>query len=421
MTTIAALFLLSTLHGPAPTMEEVPSYANRQIATLPRKAGAIDVLVVRTYPTLEVGRWSPLSGESVWARTVPAQLRTSCAAVCSIADVNGDGQDDWALVHVPMDESYAAASCIVTIGCGATGATIRSETMEPVGLSVSVCHVRASRNGCDLVVGCPDSANGAGEVLWLRSSDLSIRGRMCAPDGARAFGGFVDCPIAGDPAVWISAPRSPGRWTIWSAATSAVSSRSVVVQGKRPGDQSHWAGDPSRKYGCWVSVSQSPVPRLDRTISIGAAGYPAVGRVASSNWVDWDAAKWIDGPEVLFGSHFGEVVLVVEDLDGDSKPDTIVTAPSLHLGLRDDQLFVGGLFLLPSSEREPCLLAAGEAMMDFLGLGLVPVGDMDGDGFGEVAALALPRSRKKDAYIEVWSVKKRSKLRTIRIPQSESR
>lgn len=61
MSTIATLFLLSPLHAPAPTMEEVPPYSNRRIATLAMKDGTVDVLVVRTNPILEVGLWSPRS------------------------------------------------------------------------------------------------------------------------------------------------------------------------------------------------------------------------------------------------------------------------------------------------------------------------------------------------------------------------
>ena len=39
----------------------------------------------------------------------------------------------------------------------------------------------------------------------------------------------------------------------------------------------------------------------------------------------------------------------------------------------------------------------------------------------KAGVLALPRLPSKDPYVEVWSVKKRSKTRTIRITRSDAR
>ena len=63
MPTIAVLFLLASLHAPAPTMEEVPPYENRRIAALAMRNGTVDVLVARKAPNLEVGLWSPRSAK----------------------------------------------------------------------------------------------------------------------------------------------------------------------------------------------------------------------------------------------------------------------------------------------------------------------------------------------------------------------
>lgn len=412
--------LLACLSVASAGMDEVPPYSSYRIAPIESGTSAMDLLVVRTRPMLELGRWSTTTGRPSWFWCGSPANRWSCAAVCAVRDQNGDEREDWALVRTYVGESHRATSCSVTIGCGVSGATIRSTNLDPVGREVGVCHVRSARNGCDLVLGCPKSQDGAGEVVWMRTDDLSVCGRMAAPAGARSFGQFVGAPLPGSPAVWVSAPDMRRRWAVWSCTSFAASSRSLIVHGERGADGEPWWEDPSRSYGSWVSTSPDATSSNRRTISVGAAGYPAVGRVATGRVGEWRQDSWVDGPVAPFGSHLGAVVLVIDDVDGDRVPDTIVTDPGLLDSLRPERAFVGGFYLLRSSDRALRCIATGEDEMDFLGIGLVPVGDVSADCKVDVAALALPNAHTKHPYVELWSVQSEQRLATIRItPASE--
>ncbi len=89
----------------------------------------------------------------------------------------------------------------------------------------------------------------------------------------------------------------------------------------------------------------------------------------------------IAGPDVAFGG-FGSVVAMAGDVNGDGFADVLVGAPESISKSGRAYLFLGassGLPLLTSARFD------GAAAGDYLGASIAGVGDLDGDGFSDIA------------------------------------
>lgn len=302
-------------------------------------------------------------------------------------DFNADGYDDVAVgaVSVTMSRSNA-----VYFYYGAAGAefdatsngmkTRPDDSVSGFGAALSCAGDVDGDGFADLLVGAPFSASSEGEA-WVYFSDggdafsgRSSGGLRDAHEGVE-FGstlsaagdvngdGFDDVIIGewDGPYAYLYMGHSSGRLSPPTALSlnMNVSSMASTVSS---------AGDVNGDGFSDVMVAFQPVSSLGRQV---------VGLYFGGTGPGFDAVPDVELAAPIEDSNFGFVISSAGDVNGDGFGDVIVGS---H-GLDRAYIYVGGPDGLDTS---PILTLEGKERTNF-GLAVASAGDMNGDGFGDVA------------------------------------
>ncbi len=249
-------------------------------------------------------------------------------SVAGLGDVNGDGSADFA-VGIPDGDSFFSQTGLVVVVSGGTFATLHTFA----GLS-SGDHLGGS-------VAC--------------AGDVDADGRPDLMAGTEdQFGAGADYA------------------RVWSLASGAVLYTVIGTQlGDSTGERVAGAGDGNRDGYADFAVA---APGFD-----GAAGFD-VGRVEIRSGLDGSVLHAIEGA-AAFG-RLGSALSFAGDVDGDGRPDVAAAAPF------EDATLVGEGRACVVSGRDGSIVRAwtGQSAGAWFGYSLARIGDLDGDGFDELAA-----------------------------------
>lgn len=368
------------------------------------------------------------------------------AAVAVVPDLDGDGAADFAVAATNEEVGERNGAGRVYVFSGATGALrYRIEPPDPA---------RTNAFGHALA-GVPDAdGDGYGDVLIgvpgfqvPDQPDRNTVGRAYLfsgatgvllhtfdtpnPDYSNAFGtavaglGDVNGDGRGDLAV--SAPNetfrlndlsAPGRVYVFSGATGGAI-REVVVPEVT-------VSNPGLGFGKALAA----VPDVDGDgvddLAIGAPGYRAGTEAAQRNngraylisAVTGDALLTLDTPAGEFEGSFGTSVGGVPDADGDGRGDVLVGAPGEDGGGLSNAghayLFSGSTGALLHALVSPLPRSGGG-----FGQTIAGIGDLDGDGRGDVAVGAPSENRNVTSdpgRVHVFSSATGTSVATLRAP-----
>lgn len=169
---------------------------------------------------------------------------------------------------------------------------------------------------------------------------------------------------------------------------------------------------------------------------MGAPSDSYLGRFHGALWVllmgrDGEVAKAVEIsdatgvlPRMGEWGNLGTAIAPLGDLDGDGTPDLAVGAPGYD-GDAEDSGDVWVLYLDPSGDpkrsvdlgKQKAVLAAGIQAEFGLGAALANLGDLDGDGFPELAVAQRPvfdRAVRGEAQVLIVSLDKDAEARWVR-------
>lgn len=302
-------------------------------------------------------------------------------------DFNADGYDDVAVGAVSVTRNdinavyFYYGSAGVEFDAASNGTKTRpSDSVAGFGTALSCAGDVDGDGFADLLVGAPFSDHLTGDA-WVYFSDggdifsgvpwelrhgleegVEFGGTLSAA-GDVDGDGFDDIIVGelGGPYAYLYRGDSSERIADPISLSLDVNASSVVAAVASAGDVN---GD-----GFFdVMVSFQPRDSL---------GHQAVGLYFGGTGLGFDAVPDIELAAPMEDSNFGSAIAGAGDVDGDGFGDVIVGS---H-GLSRSYIYIGGPDGLKPA---PYLTLAGKARTNF-GLAVASAGDMNGDGFGDVA------------------------------------
>jgi len=376
--------------------------------------GFDDVIVGAPYPTAspQVGRVFIYRGSPGGLTSPPDSILASSAgarfgfALAAAGDFNGDGYAD-AAVGAP-DVSSGAGRVFLLLG-SATGATLPGTSLllgaqagARVGYSVGCAGDRNGDGLGDVVIGEPffDGTLGVDEgrvqvafgtrATFSSTSNLILASNAVGAQYGFAVSGVGDLAGDGFAELAIGEPGfSPGGAARLSAGAVAIAARNYAVVygttafpggsadqvGAAVGSGGDFNGDGfddalgGCPHGSYLTLNEGTVYVLDGFLNSGSGA--AVNRILHIG---------------IAGSLFGQSVAVAGDINGDGYDDAIVGAP----GFANGEFGEGAAFFFRGTPAGLDTLIApwtieGNTVLKAWGSNVSAAGDLNGDGFADVA------------------------------------
>jgi len=280
-----------------------------------------------------LGSPSGLSAASSWMAAGEAIHDNFAASVATAGDVNGDGFSD-VVIGAYGNTDYTGKAYIYlgsTSGLSATPSwTAAGEaTMEYFGVSVATAGDVNADGFSDVVIGAVSYMNGIGKAYVYLGSELGL-----------------------------SATAS---WTVAGEATNDLFGCSVATVGDINGDGFS-----------------------DVAVGAGGGTGKAYVYLGSASGLSTTASLTVTGEAT--NDYFGYPVATAGDVNGDGFSDMIVGASRNADYTGKAYVYLGSASGLSAI---PFWTASGEAINDYFGVSVATAGDVNGDGFSDVAVGAL--------------------------------
>lgn len=155
------------------------------------------------------------------------------------------------------------------------------------------------------------------------------------------------------------------------------------VQGELEGRRSAW--EEPEGYGSWVDWSGDYDGDGEPDLAVGSWGFEGPSPTAVE--VIFSAGGVVRLPGFQLGDGFGVYAGSVGDVDGDGRDDLAVGAPygMGNARIRSGVLYVYSGVDLSGPAPAPLFSISGAVEGDRLGWSACAIGDIDGDGFGDIA------------------------------------
>jgi hypothetical protein len=327
--------------------------------------------------------------------------------VASAGDVNGDGYADVIVGAPDVHNNDGAAYLYLGSAAGLPDAP--SRTLAPPDAMANFGTVAAGVgdiNGdgyADVAVGAPNAALGTGRVLVYLGSPAGLPevpsavlegpagagaafGSALAPAGDVNGDGYADVVVGAN-----GAAMSAGLAYVYLGAPAGIAPPGVIL--------GTGLSAPGAQFGAFVSGAGDVDGDGYADIAVGA---PSVGAGRAMVFRGGRAgpgatpAVVLDGPDGPNGS-FGWAATGAGDVNGDGFDDLVVGAICAPFGFAPDggypqcgagraYVFHGGASGVAAA---PALMLQGPADEGDFGFALAGAGDLDGDGFGDVAVGAF--------------------------------
>lgn len=303
-------------------------------------------------------------------------------SLAAIGDVTGDGIPDVAV----GDPSASGFRGRVEARSGATGSVVwtfgNTDSGDHRGTSVTGIGDLNGDAIPDVIVGAPFTTVGTsqnrGRLYALSGSNGSViyeidgptgtlRTGYCLASTADLDGDGIDDIISG--AVYVtSSPNFSGHVHVYSGASGALIRTHATVDmfdqhGRDVCGMPDLNGD---GYGDYAIT----IPR-ERINGIPTAGVAMLSGATGTEL--WHA----EGPS----GGFGDSIELAGDVNGDGVPDVVVGATNLSGVNRDG----GGVVVLLGDTGEIHMTIPGSEFGQNMGTGVAPMGDVDGDGYDDIA------------------------------------
>ena len=308
------------------------------------------------------------------------QLGTS---VCRLGDVDGDGVTDFA-AGAPFDDAAGNDAGYVRVFSGSTGATLWDLTGEPSSrFGFSLCAIGdLDHDGApDLAIGAPKNSNvRAYGAVYFHSGRTGARLAMAGGGNLHDFGHAIACPgdLDGDgrPDLVVGSP---------SFDFLSANSGNVRAFGMRGTSTPHqlWIRHDTFINGEKGGTAVAGLGDLDGDGKPDVLVSGVRGRVFALSGATGAVLRTHHG---LDTAGFGAALTGLDDVDGDGVKDYAIGSPLGGAG--------GEVELLSGRTGAVITTLSGTSSSGF-GASLAGLRDFDGDGLGEVA-VGSPLWRRSD-------------------------
>jgi hypothetical protein len=302
------------------------------------------------------------------------------AALARCPDLDGDGTADLAL-GMPRAQAGDLRPGAVQVVSGATGQVLWQRfgagDGEGFGTALAAVGDLDGDGVADLAVGAPAGGGGRGAVQVCSGRDGSAlvtwTGGAPGDRFGAALAAFAPAESVGPGDLAVGAPQvdgsgaNTGQVSVIALATGAVR---WSVGGAAAFDQ----------LGASLAALGDPVVGAELVIGVpfddGLAFNGGAVQVRSA--ADGSLRLTVHGDEI--GALLGSTVRCAGDVDGDGRADFVVCAPGADLGGLD----AGAALVHSGSDGALLRTIVGQSVGEYLGAA-VGIGDLDGDGRGEIA------------------------------------